>query len=203
MYETWAAAGFVVLSLTNGGSGGTTTVADRGALIDWLEKQATADGPYKGKLDLDRVASAGNSCGGITSLGLAAQDDRVKAIYILSGSSSASGPDASVLSKVKIPVAYMVGGDEDLAHDNAFGDFDGFPDGVPALIYSRSSGDHVLISSDRTVIAQGAEISLNWFDLTLYGTQAALDVLSKPEPCKGCMSGLWTMKAKHLETLVH
>jgi hypothetical protein len=96
----------------------------------------------------------------------------------------------------------MVGADEDIAKANAVGDYEAFPDGVPAVVYSRSSGDHVLISSDRTVIAQGAEIALNWFDLTLYGTKAALDVLTKPEPCSTCMPGLWTMTAKNLETLV-
>jgi hypothetical protein len=202
MYEAWAAAGFVVLSLTEGGGAGTTTVADHGALIDWLEEQNAADGPYKGKLDLERVAAAGNSCGGITSLGLAAEDDRVKAIYILSGSSAATGPAANILNNIKIPVAYMVGADEDIAKANALGDYEGFPDGVPAVVYSRSSGDHVLISSDRTVIAQGAEIALNWFDLTLYGTKAALDVLTAKEPCSMCMPGQWTMTAKNLETLV-
>jgi hypothetical protein len=72
---------------------------------------------------------------------------------------------------------------------------------IPVLIEMRSSGDHPFISSDATVVKQAAEMGLNWLDLTLFGTKAAFDALSKPEPCTGLMPGLWTAKSKNLEKL--
>lgn len=44
-----------------------------------------ASSPYKDKLDIDKISAGGNSCGGITSLGLASMDPRVKSIFVLSG----------------------------------------------------------------------------------------------------------------------
>jgi hypothetical protein len=49
---------------------------------------------------------------------------------------------------------------------------------------------------------QAAEVSLNWLDLTTYGQQGALDALNMPTVCTGCMSGLWKVTSKNLETLV-
>ena len=44
-----------------------------------------ASSPYKDKLDIDKISAGGNSCGGITSLGRASMDPRVKSIFVLSG----------------------------------------------------------------------------------------------------------------------
>jgi hypothetical protein len=45
-----------------------------------------------------------------------------------------------------------------------------------------------------------AEIGINWMDLTLFGNEAALAAL-EGTPCGGCPPGLWTVTAKHLDTL--
>ena len=203
MFESWASGGWFVLSLTSGGGSSSTTVRDQGAMIDWVVAQAgMAGGPYSGKLDVDRVVAAGNSCGGITSLGLAAVDDRVKSIFVLSGSSSAGGPDRNVVSKIKVPVAYVVGGNEDIARANAEADYEAFADGVPSMIINRSSGEHNFVSRDQAVIAHATEMSTNWLDLSIFGLPEALDALESPTVCTGCAAGLWTLKSKHLETLV-
>jgi hypothetical protein len=203
LFEKWASGGYFVLSLTSGGGSSMTTLADHKALLDWAVAQAgMAGGPYNGKLDLDRIAAAGNSCGGISSLGLASMDPRVTAVFVLSGSSAVGSPNKTVINGIKVPVAYVVGGTEDIARSNAEADYQAFAAGIPAMMVKRSSGDHLMISNNAMVMIDAADISVNWLDLTLFGLQGALDALKTPTVCGGCQSGLWTVTSKNLETLV-
>lgn len=204
LFDKWASGGWIILSLTSGGGGSSTTQADHKALVDWVVAEATKDGsPYKDKLDLDHITAGGNSCGGITALGLAAADKRVTAVWVLSGSTGMGGANTMVTNAIKIPVAFMCGGTEDIARANLEADYAAFGAGIPALMVERSSGDHLTLSNlSGDIGPQAAEVSLNWLDLTTYGLQPALDALNAPTVCTGCMSGLWKMTSKNLETLV-
>ncbi|HET8934511.1 MAG TPA: hypothetical protein VFN67_13775 [Polyangiales bacterium] len=203
LFDKWAGGGWIVLSPTSGGGGSQTTQADQKGLIDWIVAQADMAGsPYKDKVDLDRIVAAGNSCGGITSLGLAAVDDRVAGIFVLSGSSGMGGANTMVTNAIKVPVAYIVGGTEDIARANAEADIKAFKPEIASMIVNRSSGDHLTISNDQGVMKDSADISVNWLDLMMFGQQAALDALKSPTVCNGCMMGLWTMNGKNLESLV-
>jgi hypothetical protein len=200
LFEKWASGGYFVLSLTSGGGSSQTTIADQKALIDWVVAEAAMpSSPYKDKLDLDKIIAGGNSCGGITSLGLASMDPRVKSIFVLSGSSAMG---RAAVSGIKVPVAYVIGGEEDIAAANAEADYEAFAAGIPSMIISRSSGDHLMISNNAMVMVDAADMSMNWLDLTIFGLQGALDALKTPTVCTGCAAGLWTMKGKNLETLV-
>jgi predicted dienelactone hydrolase len=203
MFEKWASGGWFVLSLTSGGGSSSTTIADQKALIDWAVAEAgMASSPYKDKLDTDKIVAGGNSCGGITSLGLASMDPRVKSIFVLSGSSGFGGADRTVINGIKVPVAYVVGGSEDIARANAEADYAAFAAGIPAMVVNRSSGDHLMISNDAMVMVDAADISINWMDLTIFGLEGALDALKQPTVCTGCAAGLWMLTSKNLETLV-
>jgi hypothetical protein len=204
LFDKWASGGWIVLSLTSGGGGSSTTQADHKALVDWVFAEAAkTDSPYKDKLDLDHVTAGGNSCGGITALGLAAADKRVTGIWVLSGSSGMGGANTMVTNAIKIPVAFMCGGTDDIARANLEADYAAFGAGIPAMMVERSSGDHLTLSNlSGDIGGQAAEVSLNWLDLTTYGLQGALDALNSPTVCTGCMSGLWKMTSKNLETLV-
>jgi hypothetical protein len=199
LFTRWASGGFVVLALTEGPDGAfvQSTAQDQRGLIDWALERSE----YSEMLDHERIVAAGNSCGGITALALAAQDDRVTSVFVLSGSSGFFGADTAVTSAIGVPVGYVVGGSEDIAGANASADYDAFPDGVPAMIVSRSSGDHMTVSTDTMILPQVAEIALNWMDLTLYGTKQAVDALRSPTVCTDCDPGVWTLEEKHLETL--
>jgi len=200
LFDAWSSGGYFVLSLASGGGSSSTTIADQKALIDWVVAEAAMpSSPYKDKLNTDWIIAGGNSCGGITSLGLAQQDPRVKAIFVLSGSSAMG---SAKVSGIKIPVAYVVGGTEDIARANAEADYKAFADGIPAMVVSRSSGDHLMISNNAGVMKDAADISTNWLDLTTFGLQGALDALKQPTVCTGCMMGLWTVTSKNLESLV-
>jgi hypothetical protein len=76
------------------------------------------------------------------------------------------------------------------------------PEGVPAMIVSRFKGPHQMVSTNKTVLPEVAEIALNWMDLALYGTQAAYDALTSDNVCVNCTPEHWFLTAKNLETLL-
>jgi predicted dienelactone hydrolase len=206
LFKRWAAGGFVVLALTMHPERGAmvqTSIAEQGGLVDWALKQAMAkDGAYAGKLDPEQIVAAGNSCGGVTALGLAAQDPRIAAVFVLSGSSGFGAANRAVIDKISVPVGYIVGGPQDIAGGNATSDYDALPDGVPAMIVSRFEGDHRTVSTDPAILAHEAEIALNWMDLALYGTEEAHEELTSATVCADCESGHFALKSKHLEKLL-
>jgi predicted dienelactone hydrolase len=208
LLERWASAGFFVVAISAPPDGEVTmedrtTAADQAVAIDWaVAENATAGGPYAGRLDLDRVIAAGNSCGGITSLVLAGDDPRVRAVFVLSGSSV--GPAATreqataVMDKVKVPVGFAVGGEEDIASSQARQDFDLLAPGLAGYVASRATGDHITVSTDVGILAEVAEIGANWIDYAVFGNEAARENLVE-RPCRGCPPDVWSVLSKHLE----
>jgi len=211
LLERWAAAGFVVVAITQmPGREVTfedrTTAADQAKAIDWaLAQDARIGGPYQERFDADRIAAAGNSCGGITSLALAGTDPRVRAVFILSGSSV--GPTATrdqaaaVIDKVTQPVGFVVGGAEDVAGAQASQDYDLLAEGIPGYLARRAAGDHPTVSTDPDILADVAEIGINWLDLVLAGNETARRNLTE-NPCGSFESGMWSVEAKNLDSLV-
>jgi len=201
LFKRWAAAGFVVLSLSSEDNLfamlSTTSKAEHTKLVDWVVAQDKS-GPYAGMLDLERIVVAGNSCGGVTALETAAADKRLAAVFVLSGSSAVGSVNAQVMKAISIPVGYVVGGEEDIAGANAQGDYDAMNEGIPAMIVSRKEGDHQTVSTDEKILPEDAEIALNWMDLALYGTKQAHDALTSKNVCDKCTPGYWTLKTKNL-----
>lgn len=211
VFREWAAAGYVVVSITTPADGGDpreagqSTAADQARAIDWAEAQTgDDDGPFAGRLDLDAVIAAGNSCGGITSLALAGEDERVDAAFVLSGSSTMPGatPEATreAMSGIAVPVGYIVGGPEDIASTMARQDYDALAEGVPAFVASRFEADHVTVSTDPDILAEVAEISTAWFDLVVRGDETARAAVAG-NPCASCDPETWTSVSKHLDAL--
>jgi dienelactone hydrolase len=210
LLDRWAAAGFVVVAITappgsEPAIADRTTAADQATAIDWARDQnERAGGSFSGRLDLDRVAAAGNSCGGITSLALAGSDPRVRAVFVLSGSSVGPGAAreqaAAVMDKVTVPVGFAVGGPEDIASSQAVQDFELLRPGVAGYVASRASGAHQIVSTDPAILAEVAEIGVNWLDLVLDGNEAARASLVDA-PCRTCAPGTWTVRAKDLDSL--
>jgi hypothetical protein len=100
-----------------------------------------------------------------------------------------------------VPVGYVVGGRDDIAGANASADYDALKAEIPAMIVSRSTGDHVTVSTDMAVLDDVAEIALNWIDLALYGTKQAAEALTAANVCSICDAGMWKLKSKNLEKL--
>jgi dienelactone hydrolase len=211
LLERWAAAGFIVVAITQlpgreVSLEDRTTAADQAKAIDWALAQDTrSGGPYQGRFDVNQIAAAGNSYGGVTSLALAGTDPRVRGVFVLSGSSV--GPTATrdqaaaVIDKVTQPVSFVVGGDEDVASAQAGRDYDLLAEGIPAYLARRATGDHVTVSTDPDILVDAAEIGINWFDLVLAGNETARRNLTE-NACASFKSGTWSAEAKNLDSLV-
>lgn len=208
----WAAAGLVVIAITSTegvpvDQSDRTTPEDQLAALDWAEAQnQLPGGPYEGKFDVGRMATAGNSCGGITAIGAAGLDDRVASVFVLSGSGALPGSPPehvrAAIEGVDVPIAYVTGGPEDISRAAIDAEYELLADRVPAYVALRSEGDHVAVSTTESILAdEVAGIGINWFDLVFNGNEVALTALTD-NPCPQCPAELWTAKSTNLESLV-
>ena len=205
--ERWAGEGYFVIAVTSLPNSeptapGRFTVDDQAAAIEWaIRENGTSSSPYANRLDVNRIVAAGNSCGGMTSLALASKDTRVKSVYILSGSSL--GPNATkeaagaLMSKVSAPVLFIVGGEEDIARKPSNLDYSLLRDGIPAMVVSRSSGDHRTVSTDPAIQSDAADIGVNWLRATLHNDKGAIKTLGT-KICAKCDPKLWSAESKNL-----
>ena len=111
--------------------------------LDWISQQAAdPTAPYYNKIDVDRIAAAGHSCGGAQVLANAA-DARLKTYIILNaGMGKMTMADASPksLKNLHAPILYLVGGTTDVAWKNAQMDYDAVKKNPVVLADNTQSG---------------------------------------------------------------
>lgn len=112
--------------------------------LDWISQQASnPSSPYYNKIDADRIAAAGHSCGGAQVLANAA-DPRLQTYVILNaGMGKMTMADASrkSLKNLHGPVLYLVGGTTDVAWQNAQMDYKAI-DRVPVVLADNMQSGH-------------------------------------------------------------
>ena len=95
--------------------------------MDWIGQQAADKAsPYYNKVDTEKMAAAGHSCGGAQVLANAA-DTRLKTYLILNagmGGMEMAGASAKSLKNLHAPVLYLTGGPTDVAYRNAQTDYE-------------------------------------------------------------------------------
>ncbi len=101
--------------------------------IDWAEKMnADPQSPYYKGIDLEYVGLGGQSCGGAQVLAVC-DDPRVKSCILFNsgmGDMEMSGASAKSLDNLHCPVLYIIGGEGDIAYNNAELDYERI-DNVP------------------------------------------------------------------------
>ena len=112
--------------------GPMSTSAQQIESIDWaIAQNADKNSPYYGRIDVENIAAAGMSCGGLQTLDNAT-DPRLKTIMICnSGLFINPGtavpnmpmPNKERLQEITVPVIYILGGPEDIAYENGMDDF--------------------------------------------------------------------------------
>lgn len=93
--------------------------------IDWAT-QADRAGPLRGAIDLSHIAAAGHSCGGLQAIAASVADPRIRTTIMLNSGifeQPAVPIDKSALDRLHGPIAYFIGGPDDMAHDNAEDDY--------------------------------------------------------------------------------
>lgn len=112
--------------------------------LDWIVKQAADPASsYYNKIDVDKIAAAGHSCGGAQVLAHAA-DKRLKTYLILNaGMGKMTMADASrkSLKNLHGPILYLVGGKEDVAWANAQMDYQAIKR-VPVVLADNTKSGH-------------------------------------------------------------
>ena len=112
--------------------GPMSTSAQQIESIDWaIAQNANNESPYYGRIDVEHIAAAGMSCGGLQTLDNAT-DPRLTTIMICnSGLFINPGtavpnmpmPSKDRLQEIEVPVIYILGGPEDIAYENGMDDF--------------------------------------------------------------------------------
>ena len=99
--------------------------------IDWaITEYSRPQSDYAGKLAIDKVAVMGMSCGGLQALAVSPDPRITTSVIWNSGLLTAPPPahlpmphiDKSVLGQLHAPIAYFLGGVEDIAYSNALDD---------------------------------------------------------------------------------
>ncbi len=107
--------------------------------INWAEKvNADSSSPYFKKIDMEYVGIGGMSCGGAQAMANCF-DPRVKTVIMFNsgmGDMEMSGASPKSLKNLHCPILYLIGGESDIAHDNAQLDYQRI-DNVPVAFANQ------------------------------------------------------------------
>ena len=163
--------------------------------LDWICQQAADPAsPYYNKIDTERIAAAGHSCGGAQVLANAA-DPRLKTCLILNaGMGKMKMADASrkSLKNLHGPILYLVGGTEDVAWKNAQMDYDAIKK-TPVVLADNTTSGHGG-TYEQPCGGDNSRMVRAWLDWQLKGKQEPKSLF-----IGGDLSGYkdWTIKHKN------
>ncbi|WP_375325205.1 hypothetical protein [Flagellimonas sp. GZD32] len=165
------------------------------AAMDWLaEQNALKKSDYHNTIDLNKIATGGQSCGGCHVLATA-KDPRVKtAIMYNSGIGEMTMADASpeTLKNVSQPILYIIGGESDVAYSNAVKDYANL-NNVPVAFANLLEGGHMGTFAEQYG-GSFSDMALDWLDWQLKdkSDNASLFVDSDLSDYPG-----WTLESKN------
>ncbi len=200
-----ASHGFLVIAIgTTPPQQGQTSTQQMLQAIDWATAQnSLQNGKYKGKLDLSKVAVAGQSCGGLQAIE-ASVDPRVTTAMIcnsgvLNTSAGAppmpSNPSKDILQKMHLPMLYLIGGSSDIAYPNATDDFKRI-ENVPVFLLNHDVGHGGTYRQENG--GEFSKAAVAWLKWQLKGDQAAKRMFVG-EGCGFCKNSLWKMDVKNFK----
>ena len=140
--------------------------------LDWVCQQAADPAsPYYNKIDVEKIAAAGHSCGGAQVLANAA-DKRLKTYLILNagmGKMTMADASAKSLKNLHGPILYLVGGTSDVAWQNAQMDYKAIKK-VPVVLADNTRSGHGG-TYEQPAGGANARMVLAWLDWQLKGKQ--------------------------------
>ena len=161
--------------------GPQSTSAQQLESVDWIIAQnADKESPYYGRIDVNAIAAAGMSCGGLQTLDNSA-DPRFKTLMICNSglfnqqnAGSAVGgmpmPPKSKLKEIHSSIMYMLGGETDIAYGNGMDDFHRI-DHVPACATNYPVGHGGTYGQPHG--GEFSIVALAWLNWQLKGDQQA------------------------------
>lgn len=161
--------------------------------IDWISEQANKKGSdYYKNVDLNKIAAGGMSCGGAQVLAVA-DDSRIKTYMIFNagmGDMTMAGASAKSLENLHSKIVYIIGGESDIAYENAILDYDRI-NNVPVAFANHKTAGHGGTFADEYG-GSFAKMALDWLDWQFKGKDNSEiflnnDLTNYPG---------WTMKSK-------
>ena len=180
--------------------GGGMSMGDPAGLkqaLEWVIAQnADPRSPYFGKLDINNIAAAGMSCGGLQALHMS-DDPRIKTIMVMNSGYFNGGDDKESLARMKQKsVIWILGGPTDIAWENGNDDFKRMSGTMPAFLCSLDGIGHggTYMQPNGGDYAKVATAWLKWW---LKGDRKAKKMFTGSKPGVGQMKG-WMYERKNI-----
>ena len=186
-----------------GGMGGGMSMGDPAGLkqaLEWaIAQNADKNSPYYGKLDIDNIAAAGMSCGGLQALHMS-DDARIKTIMVMNSGyfGTDESEDKASLAKLKQKsIIWILGGSTDIAWENGNDDFKRMSGSMPACLVSLDGIGHggTYMQPNGGDYAKVAGAWLKWW---LKGDKEASTMFTGSEPGVSKMAG-WSIERKNIK----
>lgn len=172
--------------------------------IDWaIAQNSDKNSPYYHKLDVNSIAAAGMSCGGLQTL-VNSGDERLKTIMICNSGSfiNPAGavpgmpmPSKDDLKNIHTPIMYLLGGPTDIAYENGMDDFNRI-DHVPAFAANYPVGHNGTYAQPHG--GEFAVVATAWLKWQLKGDKEA-GTMFTGNPCGLASRPDWTADKKGIE----
>jgi dienelactone hydrolase len=172
--------------------------------IEWaLKENANRASPYYQRLNPDRIAVMGQSCGGLQTLAVSA-DPRIKTSVIWNSGAFPDGNSVSSrlskatkdsLQRLHAPVAYFIGGPSDVAYPNAEDDFKRITK-VPVFKANLNVGHGGTFRHPGA--GRFGEVGVAWLDWQLKGDQKAAQYFVGAD-CTLCTNAIWKVEKKGMK----
>jgi dienelactone hydrolase len=179
-----------------------TSAADLTAALDWaLAENQRSGSPYFGRIDPNKVAVSGWSCGGLQALAVA-KDPRVKTVVMHNTGVLNEGPNTTIpgmdltkdaLANFHTPVIYILGGPTDIAYKNGMDDFERIAR-VPVAVANLPVGHGGTFQEPNGGAA--ASVAVSWLDWQLRGDATAARRFVG-EDCGLCRDAKWTYQRRN------
>lgn len=177
-----------------------TTAQQVWAGVEWaLAENKRPQSPLYQKIDPEKIAVAGFSCGGLQALELA-EKPQVKAVVVQnSGIYNGAAPMGGTsigkdqLSKLHTPVIYINGGPTDIAYQNGNDDFKRI-NHVPAIMLNQDFGHGGTYHEPNGGVV--ATVVVNWLEWQLRGDEQAGRQFVGTD-CGLCNDERWTVERKN------
>jgi hypothetical protein len=166
--------------------------------LEWaIAQNADKDSHYYGKLDLDNIAAAGMSCGGLQALHMS-DDARIKTIMVMNSGFFNGGDDKASLNKMQQKsVIWILGGETDIAWENGYDDFKQLSGTMPAFLCSLEGIGHGGTYM-QPFGGDYAKVATAWLKWWLKGDEEAAKMFKGEQPGVSKMEN-WIYLRKNIE----
>jgi enterochelin esterase-like enzyme len=171
--------------------------------IDWaITQNADPNSPYYQKLDTEKIAVSGMSCGGLQALEVAG-DPRVATVGVFNSgvlpSSRAGMPGMPQVTKdqlnnIKVPTLYLLGGKSDIAYENGMDDFNRI-NHIPIFVGNLEVGHGGTYA--QPFGGAYAQVATHWYKWQLKGDKEAGKLFKGKNPGLSKVEG-WKWEKKQI-----